>query len=116
MVLMSRSWIYVVFAATIALAACGTAAQNESAAATASGEPRDISVLYEQRCATCHGKNGNMGMGGAKKLTESEATKEEIIGQVRYGKGTMPPFGEMLSAEEIEAMADFVIRLRPQTL
>jgi mono/diheme cytochrome c family protein len=72
----------------------------------------DTTALYAQRCATCHGMNGAMRMGGAIKLTESTAGREEIIGQIRYGKGTMPPFEQMLSTEQIEALADYAIAFR----
>lgn len=95
------------------LAACGSGTSSGiEKQAVDSGIP-DVQALYEQRCATCHGLQGNMAMGGARKLTESALPKEEVLAQIRYGKGAMPPFREMLSEEEMTALADYVFTFRP---
>ena len=95
------------------LFSCGSS-DSASVAGGQSGEQGafDVSALYAQRCATCHGMEGNLSMAGAKKLTESVSTKEEIQAQIRYGKGTMPPFGEMLSDTQINALAEYVLTFR----
>ena len=97
----------------LVLFSCGSS-DSASVAGSASTDQSafDVSALYAQRCATCHGMEGNMSMGGAKKLTESVSTKEEISAQIRYGKGTMPPFGEMLTNEQITALAEYVLTFR----
>jgi len=68
--------------------------------------------IYKTKCAMCHGSDGNLGIGGAKKLTESQLDLASLKTQIRKGKGTMPPFEAQLSAEEIDSVADFVMGLR----
>lgn len=68
--------------------------------------------IYKTKCAMCHGSDGNLGIGGAKKLTESQLALADVKTQILNGKGTMPPFEAQLSAEEIDAVADFVMGLR----
>ena len=68
--------------------------------------------IYKTKCAMCHGSDGNLGIGGAKKLTESQLALADVKTQILKGKGTMPPFEAQLSAEEIDAVADFVMGLR----
>jgi cytochrome c6 len=68
--------------------------------------------IYKTKCAMCHGSDGNLGIGGAKKLTESQLDLAALKTQIKKGKGTMPPFEAQLSAEEIDAVADFVMGLR----
>ncbi len=72
----------------------------------------DVHALFVQRCATCHGTEGNLSRGGAKKLTESTSDIHEIISQIRDGKGAMPPFRDMLSEAEIKALAEHVKSFR----
>lgn len=113
MVLMKKQFFFIASSFWLVLFSCGS---SDSASVAGSGSTDqvafDVSAWYAQRCATCHGMEGNMSMGGAKKLTESVSTKEEITAQIRYGKGTMPPFGEMLTNEQIDALAEYVLSFR----
>jgi mono/diheme cytochrome c family protein len=68
--------------------------------------------IYKTKCAMCHGADGKLGIGGAKKLTESQLDLASLKKQIKKGKGTMPPFEAQLSTEEIDAVADFVMGLR----
>ena len=68
-------------------------------------------AVYQQRCVLCHGADGRMGSNGAKVLPESTLTLEERIEIVTQGKGIMPAFREMISREEIEAVAEFTTTL-----
>ena len=68
--------------------------------------------IYKTKCAMCHGTDGNLGIGGAKKLPESQMDLVAVKTQILKGKGTMPPFEAQLSTEEIDAVADFVMGLR----
>jgi mono/diheme cytochrome c family protein len=113
MVLMKKHVVLIATTFWLVLFSCGSS-DSASVAGTASSDQGafDVSALYAQRCATCHGMEGNMSMGGAKKLTESVSSKEEITAQIRYGKGTMPPFGEMLTNEQINALAEYVLSFR----
>lgn len=53
-----------------------------------------------------------MEIGGAKNLTLSSLSKEEVLDQIRNGKGNMPPFGEVLTTKEIEAITQHTLSIR----
>ncbi len=69
-------------------------------------------LVYKQYCFACHGADGKMGVGGAKDLSVSKIPKEEIINQVTNGKGMMTPYKDILSKEQIDAVADYIQELR----
>ncbi len=71
-------------------------------------------AVFRQNCVTCHGANGQLGLNGAKDLTQSVKTKEERIALITYGKGLMTPFGKMLTPEQIAAAADYTLTLKQQ--
>ena len=63
--------------------------------------------VYKNHCVACHGMNGKMGFNGAKDLTESALNLEERKILIAYGRGSMMAFKSILSAEEIEAAANY---------
>lgn len=69
--------------------------------------PSSGKAVFKQHCITCHGANGQMGLNGAKNLTESMLTKEERVLLVTKGKGVMPAFGAQLSEAQIKAVAAY---------
>jgi mono/diheme cytochrome c family protein len=69
--------------------------------------------IYTTRCAGCHGLDGQLQLAGAKALPASTLKKEEVVAQIQMGKGSMPPFDGRLSPQEIKAVADYVIQMRP---
>jgi cytochrome c6 len=82
-----------------------------------------VEELYSRNCAPCHGKDGkgNTPAGkkaGAKDLTISKTTPDEVERQIVEGKldpkGTakMPAFGGKISDEEIKSLAAYVLGLR----
>jgi cytochrome c6 len=68
--------------------------------------------LYTEKCTACHGSDGNMGIGGAKKIPASTLTLDERITLISNGKSTMPAFKTQLSDEEIKALAEFTMTLK----
>jgi mono/diheme cytochrome c family protein len=74
--------------------------------------PALVMSLYNTKCALCHGKDGSMKYAGAPDLAISTLNKGEVIGQITYGKGTMPPRKGQLNDQQIEALADYTISLR----
>lgn len=93
----------------VLLIACGNGADHTSQAAEGpAGRGADI---YKAQCTLCHGEDGKLGIGGAKDLTTSTLTKEEMIAVITHGRGTMMPFNTLLSKDEIEAVADHVLNL-----
>lgn len=75
---------------------------NSTATATTSGK-----ALFKEHCITCHGANGQMGLNGAKNLTESILDKDGRILLITKGKGVMPAFSAQLSEAQIKAVATY---------
>lgn len=78
-----------------------------------------IEGLYKKNCSLCHGMNGKLGTAGAGDLTKSVISHEEIVQIITHGKPENPgkimtPFKDVLSVEEIDAMATFVKGFRTQ--
>jgi mono/diheme cytochrome c family protein len=71
----------------------------------------DAQSLFIKRCATCHGSEGNLQMSGAKKLTVSQLSADEIKNQIIHGKAGMPPFESMLTVQEIDALTAYCMKL-----
>jgi mono/diheme cytochrome c family protein len=74
--------------------------------------PLTGSELYQANCVSCHGAAGNLGGSGAKNLQISTLEKATIIQQVTQGKGMMSAYKGILSTDEIEKVADYVLTLR----
>ena len=68
-------------------------------------------ALYLDRCTSCHGMNGKMGFGGAKDITKTLKSLDEIIHQVTNGKGAMAPYKNILTPEEIFAVSEYALSL-----
>lgn len=79
----------------------------------------DGEEVYATNCATCHGVSGK-GDGPAAgafnppptDFTDPEAVKnrsvEDLVGAISEGRDGMPAYGASLSAEEIEAVAEYI--------
>ena len=68
--------------------------------------------LYETNCTSCHGEDGKLCVLGAKDLSVSSFSKEQMMDIITNGKSTMTPFGNMLNKEEVSAVADYVLTLK----
>jgi mono/diheme cytochrome c family protein len=92
------------------IGSCGNS--NSNAEAIAAADAFDPIRTYNQKCGVCHGRDGKMMASGAPDLTASKISKDEIIAIVTYGKNTMPPQKDVLTPEQISAVADHVLTLR----
>jgi len=73
----------------------------------------DGEKLFIQNCASCHGCDGTLGMSGAHDLSISTMTFNEMKFVIEKGKGSMPRFREMLSAEgELDAVVEHTLTLK----
>ena len=72
----------------------------------------DAATLFSQKCASCHGKDGkgtSVGLKmGAKDLTTTKLSDQEIEGVITNGKGKMTPYKEKLSGDQIKSLAKFI--------
>ena len=73
------------------------------------GDVDGAAVFAEAGCGGCHtfGPANSDGAVGPP-LDGIDLSKDEIAQQVRNGGGGMPPFGDRLSDEQIDAVADYV--------
>lgn len=74
----------------------------------------DGAKIFSNNCASCHAGGTNRVV-AAKSLKLADLQKygkdsvEAIVTQVTKGKGAMPAFGKKLNADEINAVANYVL-------
>lgn len=83
--------------------ACGSADTTESVITPG----KSVEALYKTHCSICHGNDGRKGLAGARILPESTLTLEERVQLIARGKGNMMSYQGLLSAEQIEALAEY---------
>ena len=81
----------------------------------------DASSVYNNKCASCHGRDGRArSLHGkhehARDLTSGEwqdsVSDERIYNSISNGKGKMPAFKKKLSDSQIDELVNYVRRLR----
>ncbi len=68
-------------------------------------------VIFEQKCAACHGNDGTAGIGNAANLRASRFDSTSIVKTINEGKRAMPPFGSQLTKREIADISSYVLSL-----
>jgi mono/diheme cytochrome c family protein len=100
------------------LSGCGGGSDEASsppppaATATETGGDQAMSgaQLFSDNCESCHGANGTGGHVGPDLQKSSVAESlAKVEKQVRNGKGVMPSFSNVLSDEEIDTVAHYVV-------
>ena len=101
---------------TIIMLACGGGEETTSEApgetpAVAAAEDIDVKKIWKIRCIACHGLYGDMGTNGAANLQESTKDMAYRVNIITNGSenGVMTPFKDILSPEEIQAMAKYTM-------
>jgi mono/diheme cytochrome c family protein len=69
-------------------------------------------ALFEAQCHICHGADGKANIAGAKDLTISQKSEDEIAQLIKKGKNAMPAMESIYSEDEIKALVHYVISLR----
>ena len=67
---------------------------------------------FQTYCVACHGEDGKLKLNDSPDLTFSEMTLEERIENVTNGGSMMPAFAEVISNEEIQAVARYLDELK----
>jgi mono/diheme cytochrome c family protein len=67
---------------------------------------------YQTYCVACHGSDGKLKLNDSPDLTLSNMTIEERIEIVKNGGSMMPAFTEVISEEEIKAVAAYLEELK----
>lgn len=65
-------------------------------------------TVYSARCSGCHGANGGGGSGPNLDLRVPALSDAQLAGVIRDGKGSMPPFGSVLSDLDIDSLILFL--------
>jgi cytochrome c6 len=69
-------------------------------------------MLFESKCARCHGKNGAKGFMGAADLRASVLTDQQYRLTITHGRGRMPAWGGKLSQEQIGEIVSYIKEFR----
>jgi cytochrome c6 len=88
-------------------------AKKESEAKKSNGvvSKADGTAVFKKYCVACHGIDGKLAMNGAKDITLSTLNTAERAAHISHGKGIMPPFKDVLSAEELDAVVKYTEEL-----
>ena len=90
-----------------------TAEQRQAAAAEEAANERTRVVdlgarVYEQRCASCHGAEGQGGVGPTfAAIVDRYPDPTDHLAVVVVGRNQMPAFGELLNEVQIEAVVAY---------
>ena len=71
-------------------------------------------ALYGQNCVFCHGRRGEGGHNGMPLEGLAEFPTDYVSGIVRSGQNNMPSFAELLTADEINSIAEHVRTLNQE--
>lgn len=64
--------------------------------------------IFEDKCTLCHGDNGKLGANGAKDLSVTALDHKGIVAVVSNGKNTMAAYKDVLTKEQIDAVASYI--------
>jgi len=69
-------------------------------------------VLYQEKCAACHGLNGDAQSNSAANLPHSVLDSLAITQTIKDGRGTMPMFKDAIADSDIAHLAVYVKGMR----
>ena len=64
--------------------------------------------LYTLNCASCHGKDGKLGVAGAKDLSQTSLSDDEKKKIILKGQNGMPSFENRLEKEDIDSIIQYI--------
>jgi cytochrome c6 len=74
---------------------------------------RSGKLIYTKHCASCHGQDGKLGVGGAKDLTHSTMDSTGMVTILKNGKNGMPrQIQYFKSDEEVVNVLDYIKSMR----
>lgn len=98
----------------LSLSACETGSTSKVEETLPSETPAEKGAsLYTINCASCHGEDGKLGASGAKDLTLSKLSDNQIKTIFKKGKNAMPPMADILeNNENIDVVIEHIKSLR----
>lgn len=111
--------IFVAAVALLMLTACGGGNNSKSGNGGGNGGGAAMAekpAAYNSRCLSCHGTDLKGNVGGNSNISKigSRLTRDQIYDTIANGKSgtSMPAFGNVLSEEEINELADWLASLK----
>jgi mono/diheme cytochrome c family protein len=103
--------------ASLALASLGVAVLTCTPATAQDAPARDFATeqlktgaeIYGRNCSPCHGARMLDPQGAADLRKFPRGERERFINSVTRGKNQMPPWGDLLKPEEVEALWAYVV-------
>ena len=97
--------------ALVAAGAVGVGACSSSDEPAAPSDPvlAEGQTVYNQNCASCHGRSGNGGLGPklSNRVADAYPNIDDQIAVIDNGRGSMPKFEGRLTPEQVEAVARY---------
>jgi quinohemoprotein ethanol dehydrogenase len=84
---------------------------NAAATIAAAGGEGDGAAVYAQACQFCHGNDGRGAENGMDLTSSALGGRDAIARVIRDGRRTMPAFGDLLSDDQLAAVATHVMGL-----
>jgi mono/diheme cytochrome c family protein len=92
-----------------ALACAPAAAQSPQAQSFATEQLKTGAEIYARNCSPCHGARMLDPQGASDLRKFPRDQRERFINSVTRGKNQMPPWGDLLKPEEVDALWAYVV-------
>ncbi|MGC6432814.1 MAG: c-type cytochrome [Crocinitomicaceae bacterium] len=97
---------YILFIILVGLFSCTERKAQENNSNTISDSYSK--QLYTLNCASCHGKDGRLGVAGAKDLSQTSLSDNEKKNIILKGQNGMPSFENRLEIEDIDSIIQYI--------
>src|SRR5438128_10096940 len=104
-----RGRIVASLATALALAGAPATAQNPPVQNFAPEQLKTAAEIYARNCSPCHGARMLDPQGAADLRKFPRGERERFVNAVTRGKNQMPPWGDLLKPEEVEALWAYVV-------
>jgi mono/diheme cytochrome c family protein len=92
----------------IAALTCAPAAAQGPARDFAAEQLKTGAEIYARNCSPCHGARMLDPQGASDLMKFPRGERERFVNSVTRGKNQMPPWGDLLKPEEVEALWAYV--------
>ena len=93
---------------------CASAAAQDPGAQFAAEQVRKGAELFALNCATCHGTRMRNPQWAFDLRTFPRDGHARFVDSVTYGRGSMPPWDDVLKPDDIEALWAYVVGGEPE--
>ncbi|HWI14475.1 MAG TPA: cytochrome c [Burkholderiales bacterium] len=100
--------------ASVALAAAGESCAQDGAQSFPPAQVQRGAALYAKNCQACHGVRMRGPEWAIDLTTFPKDERARFVDSVTNGKNTMPPWGDVLSPDDIAALWSYVVTGEPK--